>query len=87
MAFDAATAARRGLVVEQHGEQAHRRPAFLVGLGRERGQDLFDGGQQQLGEQQLDAGGVPTGQARGLKSHGIGRLHAAPPGRTVPSSS
>jgi hypothetical protein len=54
-----------------------RRPAFLVGLGGERGPDLLDGRQPQLGEEQLDAGSVAR----------INRSHAAPTSWTVLSSS
>ena len=77
MAFDAAATALGHLVLGEGGQEARCRPAFLVGLGGERGPDLFDGGQAQLGQQQLDAGGVDR----------VGRFHAASPNRTVPSSS
>ena len=53
------------------------RPAFIIGLNGERGPDLLDGGQPQLGEEQLDAGSVA----------GIGRSDAAPINWTVLSSS
>jgi hypothetical protein len=46
-------------------------------MGGEVGPDLLDGGKSQLGKEQRETGGVD----------GIGRLHAAPPARTVPSSS
>ena len=69
MAFDAAATALGDLVLGECGQEASGRPAFLVGLFGECGPDLFDGGQTQLGEQQLDAGGID----------GIGRFHAAPP--------
>jgi hypothetical protein len=87
MAFDAAASALGHLMLGQRGKEARRRPSLLVGLGGEIGPDQLDGGKPQLGQEQLDAGGVD----------GIGRLHAAPPssrvseasqrGRTVPSSS
>ena len=77
MAFEAAAGALGNLVLGQGGQKARRRPAFLVGLGGKRGPDLLDGGQAQLGEEQLDAGGIAA----------IGRFHPAPPGQTVPSSS
>ena len=77
MAFDAPTAALGHLMLGQGGKETRRRPTLLVGLSGEIGPDQLDRGQAQLGEQQFDAGGVD----------GIGRLHAAPPARTVPSSS
>jgi hypothetical protein len=77
MAFDAAARALGDLMLRERGQEARRWPALLVGLGGECGSDLFDGGQAQLGEQQLDAGDVD----------GIGGPHAASPNRTVPSSS
>jgi hypothetical protein len=61
----------------QGGQETSRRPALLVGLGSQRGPDLLEGGQAQLGEEQLDASGVA----------GIGGLHAAPTGWTVLNSS
>ena len=77
MAFDTAPSALGHLMLGERGKEASRRLAFLVGLGGEVGPDQFDGGKSQLGEEQLDAGGVD----------GIGRPHAALPARTVPSSS
>ncbi len=77
MAFDAAASALGHLMLGQRGKETRRRPSFLVGLGGEVGPDQLDGGQPQLGQEQRDAGGVD----------GIGRLHAALPTRTVPSSS
>jgi hypothetical protein len=77
MAFEAATGALGDLMFGKGSKKACRRPAFLVGLSGERGPDLFDGGQAQLGEEQLDAGSIAR----------IGRFHAAPPSRTVLSSS
>jgi hypothetical protein len=58
-------------------QEARRWPSLLVGLGGEIASDQLDGGKPQLGQKQREAGGVD----------GIGRLHAAPPVRTVPSSS
>ena len=77
MTFDAATAAFGHFVLGQDCKEACRRPALLVGLGSEIGPDELDRGQSQLGEKQREAGGVD----------GIGRLYAASPDRTVPSSS
>jgi hypothetical protein len=68
MAFETAAAALGNLMFGQGGQETSGRPAFLVGLGGERGPDLLDGGQPLLGEEQLDAGGIG----------GIGRSHAAP---------
>lgn len=69
MALDAAAAAFGDLVLGNGGEEAGRRPAFLVGpLGKLRPQHL-DGWQPQLVEQQIEARGVD----------GVGRAHAAPP--------
>ena len=77
MAFDAASAPLGHLMLGQGRKEARCRPALLVGLGGEVGPDLLDGGKSQLGKKQRETGGVD----------GIGRLHAAPPARTVPSSS
>ena len=77
MAFDAPPRALGDLMLGKCGKETRRRPSFLVGLGGEVGPYLLDGRQPQLGEEKRDAGGVD----------GIGRLHAASPGRTVPSSS
>jgi hypothetical protein len=77
MAFDAPPRALGDLMLGERGKEARRRPSFLVGLGGEVGPDQLDGGKPQFGQEQRDAGGVD----------GIGRLHAAPPSRTVPSSS
>lgn len=69
MAFDATAAAFGDLVLGDGGEEAGRRPAFLVGLlGKLRPQHL-DGGQPQLVEQQIDARGVDC----------VRRAHAASP--------
>jgi hypothetical protein len=76
MAFDAAPGTLGHLVLGEGGQEAGRRPSFLVGLGGKIGPDQFDRRQPQFGQEQLDAGGVD----------GIGGLHAAPPARTVPSS-
>ena len=46
MAFETATRALGDLMFGQRGQKARRRPAFLVGLGGERGPDLFEGGQR-----------------------------------------
>src|SRR5258708_34187665 len=77
MACEAPAAALGNLMFGQRCQETSGRPAFLVGLGGERDPDLLDGGQPQLGEEQLDAGGVA----------GIGRSHAAPTSWTVLSSS
>jgi hypothetical protein len=77
MAFEAAASALGNLMFGQCRQEACRRPAFLIGLGGERGPDLLDGGQPQLGEEQLDAGSVA----------GIGRSHDAPTSWIVLSSS
>ena len=77
MAFDAPPAALGDLMLGKRGKEARRRPSFLVGLGGEIGPDQLDGRKPQLGQEQLDAGGVD----------GIGGLYAALPARTVPSSS
>jgi hypothetical protein len=50
MAFEAAAAALGNLMFGQCCQEASRRPAFLVGLSGERGPDLLDGGQPQLGD-------------------------------------
>src|SRR5205823_14046524 len=57
----------------QSCQEASGRPAFLVGLSGKGSPDQFYGRQPQLGEKQLDAGGVA----------GIGRSHAAPTSWTV----
>jgi len=77
MAFEPAAAALGNLMFGQCNQEASGRPAFLVSLGGERDPDLLDSGQPQLGEEQLDAGGVA----------GIGCSHAAPTSWTVLSSS
>src|SRR5207302_343254 len=76
VAFEAAAAALGNLMFGQCCQETGRRPAFLVGLGGERGPDLFDSGQPQFGEKQLDTSSVA----------GIGRSHAAPTSWTVLSS-
>ena len=73
MALDAATAALRRLVLGERGEEASRRPAFLVGLLGELFPHQLDGGQAQLGEQQLEPRCVDRS----------GRLHARPPSHRV----
>ena len=77
MAFEPAAAALGNLVFGQCYQETSGRPAFLVGLGGKRGPDLFDGGQPQLGEKQLDAGSIA----------GVSGSHAAPTRSTVLSSS
>ena len=77
MAFEPAAAALGHLMFGQGGQETCRRPALLVGLGGERGLELYDGGQPQLGEVQLDTGGVG----------GMGRSHNASTCWTVLSSS
>src|SRR5438874_6085593 len=77
MAFEAAAGALGNLMFGQCRQETSGRPAFLVGLGSERGPDLCDSGQPQLGKELLDACGVA----------GIGRSHAAPTHWTVLSSS
>jgi hypothetical protein len=53
MAFEAAAAALSDLMFGQCCQEASGRQAFLVGLSGERGPDLLDRGQPQLGEEQL----------------------------------
>src|SRR5207244_6253549 len=53
MAFEAAAPALGNLMLSQCCQKSSGRPAFLVGLGSKRGPDLFDGGQPQLGKEQL----------------------------------
>src|SRR3954471_10540864 len=84
LTLDAATTAISDLVFGKCGQEASRRPAFLVGLLCELGPHEFDGGQAQVGEQELDACDIDR----------IGRLHATPPctrsgvgARTAASSS
>jgi hypothetical protein len=77
MAFDAASTALGRLMLGKRRQEARRRPALLVGLSGEISPDQLDGRKSQLDQQQREAGGVD----------GVGRLHAAPPVRTVPSSS
>ena len=72
MTLDAATTTISDLVFGKRGQEASGRPAFLVRLLCELGPHQFDGGQTQVGEQQLDARGVDR----------IGRLHATPPSST-----
>ena len=74
MALDATATAFGDLVLGDGGEEAGRRPAFLVGLlGKLRPQHL-DGGQPQFVEQQIEARGVD----------GVGRAHAASPISAAP---
>jgi len=70
--LDAAATAIGDLVLGKRCEEASGRPTFLVGLLGELGPHQFDGGQAQVGEQQLDTRSVDR----------IGRLHATPPSRT-----
>jgi hypothetical protein len=77
VAFEPAAAAFGNLMFGQCSQETSGRPAFLIGLSGKRSPDQFYGGQPQLGEEQLDAGGVT----------GIGRSHAAPTSWTVLSSS
>ena len=70
--LDAAATAIGDLVLGERRQEASGRPTFLVGLLGELGPHQFDGGQAQVGEQQLDARSVDR----------IGRLHATPPSRT-----
>ena len=58
----------------ERSQEAGRRPALIVGLGSQRGPDLFDSGQPQLGKQQLDARGYRSGRP---PSCGISRPHGA----------
>ena len=73
MALDAAATTISDLVFGKRGQEASRGPAFLAGLLGELGPHQLDGGQTQVGEQQLDARGVDR----------IGRLHARPPSHRV----
>jgi hypothetical protein len=56
--LDAAALAVGGLVLGQGGEEAGGGPALLVGLLGELRPDGLDAGEAQLGEQELDAGGI-----------------------------
>ena len=72
--LDTAAAAIGDLVLGECGKEASCRPAFLVGLLSELGPHQLDGGQAQVGKQQLDTRGVDR----------TGRFHATPPSRTGP---
>ena len=56
--LDAAATAIGDLVLGERRQEASCRPAFLVGLLGELGPHQLDGGQAQVGEQELDARGV-----------------------------
>ena len=58
MPFKASAAALGNLMFGQGCQEASCRPAFLIGLSGKGSPDQFHGGQTQLGEKQLDAGGV-----------------------------
>jgi hypothetical protein len=77
MPLDAPARAFGQLVFGERGQEARRRPTFLVGARGEVGPDGFDGRQPQLVEGQGQSAGVD----------GIGGLHAAAPVNTVTSSS
>ena len=69
MPLDAAATAIGHLVLGERREEAGGRPAFLVGCCGELGPHQLDGGQAQLAEQELDAGGI---DGVGLSScHGL----------------
>src|SRR5206468_10275945 len=70
--FDAATTAIGDLVFGECGQETSGRPPLLVGLLSELGPHQLDGGQAQVGEQQLDARGIDR----------VGHLHATPPSST-----
>ena len=72
--LDTAATAIGDLVLGERGKEASCRPAFLVGLLGELGPHQLDGGQAQVGEQQLDTRRVDR----------TGRFHATPPSRTGP---
>src|SRR5439155_27111126 len=76
VAFEPASTALGNLVFGQCCQETSGRPAFLVGLSRERSPHQLYGGQPQLGEKQLDTRSVA----------GIGRSHAPPTSWTVLSS-
>src|ERR1700742_2196053 len=76
VAFEPASTALGNLVFGQCGQETSGRPAFLVGLSRERRPHQLYGREPQLGEKQLDTSSVA----------GIGRSHAAPASWTVLSS-
>ena len=67
MALDAAPAALGDLVLGEGGQEAGGWPALLVGARGELGPDQLDGGQAQLVEQELDAGGVDGVVARSCR--------------------
>jgi hypothetical protein len=72
MALDAAATAIGDLVLGEGGEEASRGPAFLISLLGELGLHQFDGGQPQVGEEELDARDIDR----------IGGLHAGSPSST-----
>jgi hypothetical protein len=72
--LDTAATAIGDLVLGEGGKEASCRPAFLVGLLGKLGPHQLDGGQAQVGEQQLDARGIDR----------AGRFHATPPSSTGP---
>jgi hypothetical protein len=67
--LDATAVTVGNFMFSQHGHEPGSGPAFLVRLCSELGPHGFNGRQAELGEQQLDAGGID----------GIGRFHAKPP--------
>jgi len=70
--LDPAATAIGDLVRGERRQEATCGPAFLVGLLGELGPHQFDGGQAQIGKEELDTRGVDR----------IGRLHATPPSST-----
>jgi len=54
VALDASATPLGDLMLSEGGEEARRRPTFLVGLLGERLPHPLDGGQAQIGEQQLE---------------------------------
>ena len=77
MTLDPATGPFGHLVLGERGQKACGRPALLVGSCGKVRPDELDRGQAEIGKGQAEAGGVDR----------VGGLHAAAPGRTVPSSS
>ena len=75
MALDATPIALGDLVLGEGGEEAGGRPAFLVGAFGKGCPPLFDGRQPQVGEDEVEAGGV----------EGLG--HAASPRSLLSSAS
>ncbi len=75
MALDATAVAFGEFVFGHGGEEAGRRPAFLVGAGGEVGPEGLDGGETQLVQHKAEANGVDRSR----------RTHAASPVMAGPS--